>query len=109
MKRILIAGGLAVLCGCNGNLGFQLGSVGKSATQPSVGPGSGFSSSSVNMRFGDAPGLGSMLGAIGLGWLVGRDARGDTRLPPAMDANRAINEQDCSQAPVDSSANLRCR
>ena len=89
MKKIATAAAIALLCGCNANLGFQLGSVGKSATQPSVGPGSGFSSSSVNMRFGDAPGLGSMLGAIGLGWLVGRDARVDSRIPPAMDANRS--------------------
>src|SRR4051794_36456462 len=108
MKRLLIAGGIVLLCGCNGNLGFQLGSVGKSATQPSVGPGSGFSSSSVNMRFGDAPGFGSMLGAIGLGWLVGRDARtGESRIPTAMDSNRSINEQDCSR-PVEATGNLRC-
>lgn len=116
MKRL--AGQLAIaalLAGCNANLGLQIGSTGKSATQPTVGPGGSFSSSGVGMRFGDAPGFGSILGAVGLGWLVGRDPggrdsrMGDQRATPALDANRPVNEQDCSQPLRDSTANLRCR
>ena len=109
MNRLFAVAAMAVLlAGCNANLGLQIGSTGKSATQPSVGPGGSFSSSGVGMRFGDVPGAGSFLGAVGLGWLFGRDSV-DPRAPPALDTNRPINEQDCSQPIRDNTANLRCR
>jgi hypothetical protein len=114
VKSILLVAAIALLCGCNANLGLQIGSVGRSATTPSVGPGGSFSSSGASLRFGDAPGVGSLLGAIGLGWLFGRDSGGrdsrneEMRTPP-LDDRRSINEQDCSLALADPAANLRCR
>ena len=111
MKLVALALAFATLCGCNANLGLQVGASGKSATAPTVGPGGGsFSSGGVGIRFGDVPGVGSLLGAIGLGWLVGRGTHtDDSRIPPAMDANRRVREQDCSQALPEPGANLRCR
>jgi hypothetical protein len=110
MKRIAFALAFATLCGCTANLGMQIGSTGRSATAPTVGPGSSFSSSGVGVRFGDMPGIGSLIGAVGLGWLFGRDTRMDApRIQPAMDAHRRVVEQDCSQALPDPGANLRCR
>lgn len=114
MRRFAIALAIAALGGCNANLGLQVGNTGRSATAPTVGPGGSFSSGGVGVRFGDVPGIGSLIGAIGLGWLLGRDTGRDwradeARIPPAMDANRRISEQDCSQALPDPGANLRCR
>lgn len=51
MKRLLIAAVL-LLAGCAANLGFQIGSTGKSATAPSVGPGGSFSSAGVGAQYG---------------------------------------------------------
>ena len=83
--------------------------MGKSATTPSVGPGSSFSSSGVSVRIGEVPAAGAFLGAAGLGWLFGSDPRADTQRTPPLDANRQVNEQDCSQAVQNPTANLRCR
>jgi len=110
MKRMFaLAALVALLAGCNANIGLQIGNVGKSATVPSVGPGSSFSSSGVSVRFGDAPAAGAFLGAAGLGWLFDSDPRDDTKRTPPLDANRQVNEQDCSQALQNPTANLRCR
>ncbi len=113
MKRLVAFGALvtvaALLAGCNANLGFQFGNSGRSATAPSVGPGGSFSSSGVGVRFADAPGSTSIIGALGLGWLFGRDRGMEYSRPaPAMDENRQVNDQDCRQ-PVENAANLRCR
>lgn len=99
----------ACLCGCNASLGVQLGASGRSATAPSVGPGGSFSSSGVGVRFGDMPGVGSLLGAVGLGWLMGGGRVEDSRHVPPMDSARQVNDQDCGQPVRDPSANLRCR
>ena len=109
MKRVLTIIAVAVLSGCNANVGFQLGNIGKSATAPSVGPGGSLSSSSVSVRFGDIPPPNAFLGAMGLGWLFGSDPRADTKRTPPLDDSRQVNEQDCSQAVQNPTANLRCR
>ncbi len=115
MKRLLLAAAVALLCGCNANLGLQIGATGKSATAPTVGPGGSFSSSGVGVQLSERASFGSILGVVGLGWLVGRQSGGrdlrmdETRSPPLLDTNRKVNEQDCSQAVIDASANLRCR
>ncbi len=110
MKRILaLAAFGTLLAGCNASVGLQIGNVGRSATQPTVGPGGSLSSSAVNVRFGDIPGAGSFLGAIGLGWLLGSDPRSDTQRTPPLDESRQVNEQDCSHAVQNPAANLRCR
>jgi len=105
MKRVLVVS-LLLIGGCAANLGFQFGSTGKSATAPSVGPGGSFSSGGVGARFSDVSGIGSLLGAVGLGALFGRDQRSE-RTPPELDSTRRVNEQDCTK-PVDNPANLRC-
>jgi hypothetical protein len=105
-RLILILAAIALLLqGCSTNLGFQFGSTGKSATVPSVGPGSSFSSGGVNARFSDG---GSLLGVGILGALFGREPH-DARTPPELDSSRRVNEQDCGQAIVNPSVNLRCR
>ncbi len=110
MKRIFALAAFAVLlAGCNANLGFQLGNMGKSATAPTVGPGTSFSSSGVGVRFGDVPAVGAFIGAAGLGWLFGGDPRTDMQRTPPLDASRQVNEQDCSQAVQNPTANLSCR
>lgn len=111
MKRLLCLLVVASVCGgCAANLGLQIGSTGKSATAPTVGPGGSFSSGGVGVLWSERASFGAILGAVGLGFLVGRGSRmDDSRIPPAVDANRAVNEQDCSQAVRDLGANLRCR
>ena len=110
MKRVLILAATALLAGCTANLGFQVGNTGKSATQPSVGPGGAFSSSAVNARFGEGGNFGAILGVGVLGALFGREQRGaEGRNPPAFDSTRQVNEQDCSKAIENPSANLRCK
>ena len=110
MKRLLFAAAVALLCGCNANLGLQIGHTGRSATQPSVGPGGSFSSGGVGVQVSERASFGSILGAVGLGWLFGRDSRVDeSRSPPLLDTNRKVYEQDCSQTVIDASANLSCR
>ena len=100
----------ALLAGCNANLGFQFGNSGKSAASPSVGPGGSFSSGGTGVHFANAPGIDSIIGAVGLGWLFGRDRGMESSRPaPAMDENRKVNEQDCGRAVQDPAANLRCR
>jgi hypothetical protein len=47
MKRIALALAVTALCGCNASLGLQVGSTGRSATAPTVGPGGSFASSGV--------------------------------------------------------------
>ncbi|MEO8204384.1 MAG: hypothetical protein ABI630_10990 [Betaproteobacteria bacterium] len=112
MKRNMASAALltaaALLAGCNGNLGFQFGNAGKSATAPSVGPGGSFSSSGVGVRFADAPGSTSIIGALGLGWLFGRDSGAEVQVrTPPLDTSRRVNEQDCTR-PVERGENLRC-
>ena len=109
MQRFLLCLAAAtLLAGCNANLGFQFGNAGKSATSPSVGPGGSFSSGGTGVRFANVPGVDSIIGAVGLGWLFGRDRGMEYSRPvPAMDANRQVNDQDCRQ-PVQNTANLRC-
>ena len=111
MKRFLIlAVAVALLPGCAANFGFQFGSTGKSATQPTVGPGGSFSSGGVIARFGEAANSGSLLGVGLLGFLFGGEPRAnDERTPPALDSNRLVNEQDCGKILENPSANLRCR
>jgi len=109
MKRALaLAAFAALLAGCNASVGLQIGNVGRSATQPTVGPGGSLSSSGVNVRFGDIPGAGSFLGAIGLGWLLDSDPRAETKRTPPLDEARRVDEQDCRD-PVQGAGNLRCR
>ncbi len=98
----------ALLAGCNANLGFQVGNMGRSATVPTVGPGSSFSSSGVSIRFGDVPPAGAFIGAAGIGMLYGSDPQAGTQRTPPMDESRRINEQDCRN-PVQNSGNLHCR
>ena len=112
MKRaLLVVVAAALFAGCNANLGLQVGASGKSATAPTVGPGGGsFSSGGVGVLWSERATFGSILGAVGLGFLVGRDTRTEeSRIPPAMDAERRVSEQDCSQALPEPGANLRCR
>lgn len=110
MKRVLILSATVLLAGCAANLGFQVGNTGKSATQPSVGPGGAFSSSAVNARFGEGGNFGAILGVGILGTLFGRDERAaEGRIPPGLDSARRVNEQDCSKAVENPSANLRCK
>ena len=105
MQRLLILAVTALLLqGCSTNLGFQFGSTGKSATAPSVGPGSSFSSGGVNARFSDG---GSLLGLGALGALFGREPQ-EARTPPELDSSRRINDQDCGKPVGNGSANLRC-
>lgn len=109
MDRLLaLIAATALLAGCNANLGFQLGHMGRSATAPSVGPGSSFSSGGVNIRFGDAPSAGAFIGAAGLGLLYGGDPQAGAQRTPPMDDSRRVNEQDCRN-PVQNSGNLRCQ
>lgn len=109
MRRIVVLVlTAAMLGGCSARLGVQIGNIGKSATVPTVGPGGSFSSSGVSLEFGNAPGVASLLGAVGLGWLVGRDAAaGRFEEAPALDPSRTVNQQDCRQ-PVEGTGNLNC-
>lgn len=109
MHRFLLClTAVAMLAGCNANLGFQFGNAGKSATSPSVGPGGSFSSGGTGVHFSNVPGVDSIIGAVGLGWLFGRDRGMESSRPaPAMDENRKVNDQDCRK-PVENAANLRC-
>lgn len=112
MKRVvLIAVCITLLPGCLASIGIQGGNTGVSApaTQPSVGPGGSFSSSSVNARFTDGSAGAALIGAGILGFLFGRGERADTRRVPDLDPNRTVNQQDCRQAIADPAANLRCR
>lgn len=110
VKLASVAVALALLLqGCAADLGFRVGSTGTSATQPSVGPGSSFSSGGMSARFSDGGAFATAIGAAILGALFGRDAReAGTRVPPALDPDRRVNEQDCTEPPRDT-ANLRCR
>lgn len=109
MDRLLaLIAATALLAGCNANLGFQLGHMGRSATAPTVGPGSSFSSSGISIRIGDVPPAGAFVGAAGLGILYGSDPQSGTQRPPPMDESRRVNEQDCRN-PVQNPANLRCQ
>src|SRR3954471_20463121 len=95
---------LAVLLGgplqaCAADLGFKVGSTGTPATQPSVGPGSSFSSAGVSARFSDVGSIAAVVGAAILGTLFGRDTRGLDSRPPELDSSRRINEQDCTKPP----------
>ena len=112
MKRaVLIAVCITLLPGCLASIGIQGGNTGVTApaTQPSVGPGGSFSSSSVNARFTDGSAGAVLIGAGILGFLFGRGERADTRRVPDLDPNRTVSEQDCRQAIADPAANLRCR
>lgn len=111
MRRfLLLAACVLLLPGCLATFGLQVGNTGVPSTQPSVGPGGSFSSSSVNARFSDAPAYGSILGVGILGVLFGEERRkGAQRTPPELDASRPVHEQDCSKALENASANLRCR
>ena len=116
MKRVLIVLAVILLVsGCAARLGFQFGSTGKSATEPSVGPGGSFSSGGVGARFGEGGAVGGIFGAGILGALFGsemrgREARGtEARALPELDSSRRINEQDCGQPLENPSANLRCK
>jgi hypothetical protein len=109
MRRILLIS-ICALClpGCLASLGLQVGNTGAPATQPSVGPGGSFSTSSVNGRFdtgGSGASFGSILGLGVLGVLFG----GEQRRAPALDAARPVQAQDCTKALPDPAANLRCR
>ena len=108
MKRVLILAATVLLAGCAANLGFQVGNTGKSATQPSVGPGGAFSSSAVNARFGEGGNFGAILGVGILGTLFGREQR-EARMPPELDSSRRVNEQDCRKPVESGSGNLSCR
>jgi hypothetical protein len=108
MKLLLLAAAVALLCGCNANLGLQIGHTGRSATQPSVGPGGSLSSGGVNAFFGESVNLGTLLGlAAGLGWLFNDPIIDEQRLAPALDRDRNVNEQDCTK-PLQGTGNLRC-
>jgi hypothetical protein len=72
MKRILVIVVASVLVsGCATQLGLQIGSTGRSATEPSVGPGGSFTSSGVGARLGEGDGIGRFFD-----WLFGRERRG---------------------------------
>lgn len=104
-RRVLLAVCVLLLPGCLASLGVQVGNTGVSATQPSVGPGGSFSSSSVNARVSDGPAFGTIIGVGVLGVLFGRERRA----APELDATRPVHEQDCTKAVENPGANLRCR
>ena len=105
MKRLVIlAVVVALLPGCAANLGIAVGNTGKSATQPSVGPGGSFSGAGVGAQLSDVPGFAALLGAGVMSVLFGG---GERRREAEPDTTRRVNEQDCRK-PVDTSANLRC-
>ncbi len=114
MKKIaLLVALVLVLQGCAADLGLRVGSTGTSATQPTVGPGSSFSTGGVSARFNDAGAFAVAVGAAVLGALFGRETRrsewqGESRTPPELDSSRRINEQDCAR-PLQDTGNLRCR
>jgi hypothetical protein len=95
----------SLLTGCLANLGVRVGHSGVSATQPSVGPGSSFSSGGLNLSITDGSFLGGLFTAAGLGALFGMSER----RAPELDPTRRVNEQDCSRALQDTEGNLRCR
>lgn len=108
MSRIVaLAFAVTLLAGCNANLGLQIGHTGRSATQPSVGPGGSFSSGGVNALFSEGVNLGALLGLAGLGWLFNDAKTGEERRAPLLDRDRQVNDQDCTRPPQ-GTGNLRC-
>lgn len=106
MKRcVLLAVCVPLLSGCLASFGLQIGNTGAPSTQPSVGPGGSISSSSVNVRVSDGPAFGTILGVGVLGVVFGSEQR----KPPELDPSRPVHEQDCTKAPENTGANLRCR
>jgi hypothetical protein len=63
----------------------------------------------VNARVSEGPVAGALLGVGILGFLFGHSDRADMRPVPELDPNRSVNQQDCTQAISNPSANLRCR
>lgn len=105
----LAAAALALLGGCNANVGLRVGHSSAPATQPSVGPGGSFTGSGVSVRIGDGPAGGSTVGAVVGAGVLGVVLGGAPAKPAPPDASRTIHEQDCTRPVEDPTANLRCK